>query len=301
MDLKILEDFLYLARTGSFSITAEERFSTQSTISRRIKNLENWVGVQLINRSSYPVTLTPIGEQFAKDAEFIVQRFYLARSEALARSESRSHFVTFSAQHSIARYFFLNWFKQIEEQIGTTEFYLKSDNINTCVSELESGTVDFVLCYEHPGVSAIPVTNQFKSIKIGDSMTIPVTVTNEQGTPLYQLPGTKTNPIPYMGLGPEVPLSWYREWLLTQRGLQPNLVTKREVSIGEVLKEMVLDGEGIAWLPEYIVRQDLKSGQLVVAGGEEWCVNLKVALYYKSNIINDTMKRIITAAEGLAK
>ena len=64
MEAKWLEDFLSVARTGSFSLSAAERHITQSAFSRRIKSLEQWVGVALIDRSSYPTRLTVAGQRF---------------------------------------------------------------------------------------------------------------------------------------------------------------------------------------------------------------------------------------------
>ena len=58
MDINWLGDFACLARTLNFTRAAEERNITQSAFSRRIKSLENWLGVPLIQRSSYPVQLT---------------------------------------------------------------------------------------------------------------------------------------------------------------------------------------------------------------------------------------------------
>ncbi len=57
MEGKWLEDFLSVARTGSFSRSAAERHITQSAFSRRIKSLEQWAGAALIDRSSYPTRL----------------------------------------------------------------------------------------------------------------------------------------------------------------------------------------------------------------------------------------------------
>ena len=58
MEFKWLEDFLSLAQTSSFCQSAEERSLTQSGFSRRIKGLELWVGTPLVDRSTYPTTLT---------------------------------------------------------------------------------------------------------------------------------------------------------------------------------------------------------------------------------------------------
>ena len=58
MELKWLEDFLSLANTRNFSKSAEQRNVTQPAFSRRIRALENWLGVSLVDRSTYPTTLT---------------------------------------------------------------------------------------------------------------------------------------------------------------------------------------------------------------------------------------------------
>jgi len=73
MELKWLEDFVSLARTGSFSRSAEERHVTQSAFSRRIQALETWLVVSLIDRSAYPTTLTAAGRAFRETAEEAVR------------------------------------------------------------------------------------------------------------------------------------------------------------------------------------------------------------------------------------
>lgn len=64
MDTKWLEDFVSLAETRSFSRSAQLRYVTQPAFSRRIRSLEAWAGVKLVDRSSYPTRLTPAGAAF---------------------------------------------------------------------------------------------------------------------------------------------------------------------------------------------------------------------------------------------
>ena len=64
MDLNWLRDFECLSRSQNFTRAADERNITQSAFSRRIKALESWVGMPLINRATYPVQLTEAGLQF---------------------------------------------------------------------------------------------------------------------------------------------------------------------------------------------------------------------------------------------
>jgi len=68
MDLKWLEDFVSSANTGSFSRSAAQRNVTQPAFSRRIPALEMWFGVDLIDHSTYPTTLTEAGRLFRATA-----------------------------------------------------------------------------------------------------------------------------------------------------------------------------------------------------------------------------------------
>ena len=77
MELNWLEDFLTLSATGNFSRAAETRHVSQPAFSRRIRNLEYWVGAPLVDRSVYPITLTPAGEAFRKNAEETIRRLLL--------------------------------------------------------------------------------------------------------------------------------------------------------------------------------------------------------------------------------
>ena len=61
MNLTWLDDFLALASTGNFSRAAEERHMTQPAFSRRIRALEEWLGVVLFDRSSQPAVLRRSG------------------------------------------------------------------------------------------------------------------------------------------------------------------------------------------------------------------------------------------------
>ena len=56
MNLIWLDDFLTLAASGSFSRAAQERHMTQPAFSRRVRALEEWLGVVLFDRSTQPAT-----------------------------------------------------------------------------------------------------------------------------------------------------------------------------------------------------------------------------------------------------
>lgn len=73
MRMEWLEDFLHLAETQSFSQSAADRRVTQPAFSRRIRDLEIFVGAPLVDRTTFPTTLTPAGLVFRKTAEQVVR------------------------------------------------------------------------------------------------------------------------------------------------------------------------------------------------------------------------------------
>lgn len=66
MQIKWIDDILAVAELKNFSRAAEVRCITQSALSRRIRSLEEWVGVELVDRGTYPVQLTAAGRTFCE-------------------------------------------------------------------------------------------------------------------------------------------------------------------------------------------------------------------------------------------
>jgi DNA-binding transcriptional LysR family regulator len=80
-----IETFLAVAREGSFASAAKALRLTPSAISRAIARLENRLGVQLIQRTTRALTLTPEGETYrARIAGLVAEMDGVERSLASA-------------------------------------------------------------------------------------------------------------------------------------------------------------------------------------------------------------------------
>ena len=90
MNLIWLEDFLALAATGNFSRAADERHMTQPAFSRRVRALEEWLGVVLIDRTTHPAALTEAGEWFRSVAQDMLARVSQIPDEARAVADATS-------------------------------------------------------------------------------------------------------------------------------------------------------------------------------------------------------------------
>jgi LysR family transcriptional regulator, hydrogen peroxide-inducible genes activator len=72
MNLKDLRYLVALAETGHFGKAAEKTFVSQPTLSAQLKKLEDYLGVQLVERRPKQVQLTDIGRQIVARARRIL-------------------------------------------------------------------------------------------------------------------------------------------------------------------------------------------------------------------------------------
>jgi len=83
MQLKSLKIFCDIVRRRSFSRAANENGISQSSASQAVHQLENHLGVQLLDRSKRPFVLTAAGEHYYEGCRQVVRR--LANLEAGVR------------------------------------------------------------------------------------------------------------------------------------------------------------------------------------------------------------------------
>ncbi|MER8551941.1 transcriptional regulator GcvA [Mesorhizobium sp. M1217] len=86
--LTTLPSFEAAARLLSFSKAAEELHVTHGAISRAIKNLEDQLGVQLFERGTRSVSLTAVGEPYARAVREVLDQLAAATAAATARYSS---------------------------------------------------------------------------------------------------------------------------------------------------------------------------------------------------------------------
>jgi DNA-binding transcriptional LysR family regulator len=109
--------FLAIAATRSISKAAEMLFSTQSTVSVQLKNLETELGIRLVERRKgyRTVELTQKGKDFISIAE----RFVQLGKEAKALRYEKEMSLTVSGVDSLNIYAFAPFFHQIAEENDT--------------------------------------------------------------------------------------------------------------------------------------------------------------------------------------
>jgi DNA-binding transcriptional LysR family regulator len=289
MELKWLEDFVSLARTGSFSRSSEERHVTQSAFSRRIQALERWLGVSLIDRSTYPTTLTTAGREFRETAEEAVRILYGSRTALQASLGTSKRMVSVAALHTLALTFFPRWFRLIEAHIGALGSRLLPDDFHNCIQAVAEGGYDFLLTFFHPSVPILLDPEQFPHRVIGADGLVAVRSAALAG---------ESAALPLLGYAQTSFLGRVATFAQAQAGSPPaRIFHTNENAMAEALKFMVLEGHGVAWLPRSLVARELAQGHLIAMGEE---TALEVRLYRNAGHRRATVAAVWDAARVLA-
>lgn len=277
MDLNWLRDFECLGRTLNFTRAAEERNITQSAFSRRIKALESWVGLPLVNRATYPVRLSEAGIQFLPVAKAAIAD--LSESRQMIRDQDRGdrQQVRFSVLHTISVHYLAARIDEIEAEIPHLRTRVISDSLSACCQLLHDGAVEFLLCYRHADVSPNIDEAEFTRKDILTDRMIPVADSQAARAGGWQLPGHADRPIPYLAYERSSFLGVVTEHLIGNRPLHLDMIYMD--GLVEAIKRRVLAGRGIAWLPESSVAAELNKGSITPVGGAEWETPMALSIY----------------------
>lgn len=277
LDLEWLEDFLALAENGNFSRAAELRAIAQPAFSRHIKSLEEWVGVALVDRSAHPVTLTDAGKRFEPTVQLLLENLLAARRAARDVDARAAQRLRFAATHVLSLRFFPDWLADIEARLPLGPIEVVSDNMAACEELMLQRKVQFLLCHSQPAVSNRLDEAQFMSTRISEDVLIPVAAHKAGTGTHWQIGDQATVDLPVLAYSEASGLGRIMRTLLPEAfELHHTVFTAHHA---ELLKTMVLEGRGVAWLPRSLIDQDLKSGRLQVAGGPRWQLPLDIRLF----------------------
>lgn len=289
LEQKWLEDFVALASTRSFSKAAERRFVTQPAFSRRIRSLEEALGLNLINRSRTPIELTETGQLFLVTARNIVEQLNQTVRQLHHIETRQGEVLQFVAAHSLALGFFPQWIAQLKSQGLNIASRLVATNVGEAVHVLREGSCDLMLSYYDPEAAIKMDPDIFPSLHLGETELIPVCAPDSQGQPLFNLEQDQQT-IPLLSYSAGALLGRSVNLLLQHSTLR--YVTIYETAMADSLKVMAKQGIGVAWIPSLSATDELRRGELLICGGQRWYIPQEIRLY-RCNLLRKASIRLL--------
>lgn len=179
MNLRDLKYLVAIADHLNFSKAAEVCNISQPTLSMQLKKLEEYLGVQLIERTNKKIFLTKIGQEISERARQIVYKAEQLRQVAKNASNPLSGEITMGIFPTLAPYLLPLIVPKIKLSFPKITLMLIEEKTPEIIRQLESGKMDCALLaypvfseslrsiklFTEPFTLAVPISHAFAQYK----------------------------------------------------------------------------------------------------------------------------------------
>jgi len=159
MNIRALQYFVKLAELRHFSKAAEACFVSQPTLSTQIRKLEEELGVLLVERAPRKVMLTPIGEDIAHRARYILRDIEHIKDAARRSKDPETGMVKLGIFPTLAPYLLPHVIPQIRSCYPELRLQLTEEKTEDILNLLDQGQLD-------AGLLALPVEDRGMEIEV---------------------------------------------------------------------------------------------------------------------------------------
>lgn len=146
MDIDRARTFLEIVHTGSFLKAADRLHVTQTTVSARIRTLEEELGRQLFVRNRNGASLTPAGHEFERFAQSMVQIWERARQQ-LTIPPGRNSVVALGGELSLWNPLLLDWLVWMKREQPEIAIHAHVGVPDQLLEQLRTGVLDLAVLY----------------------------------------------------------------------------------------------------------------------------------------------------------
>lgn len=243
LDWKIL---LLLYEKRSITKTAEALYLTQSAVTKRLQNMENEWGIEVIRRSSQGVTFTEDGTFLAQRASIMLD-FLREIREHYAQKNSRKDVLTIGIPNSFSRLYFPEVLSTYIQRFDRLDIQLIPNSSEVILQKLVDGSVDLgFVCGDYPYLGEkTPLMDE------------PLYLLAPAGTAFEEL---ENQPLIQWKMNPLVEMI-LEQWWKSQYGTLPH--SSYQVPFADIAIEMVEKGLGITFLFGHKWRFDQEAAQMI--------------------------------------
>lgn len=260
MQLDWIDDILAVIDAGSLAQAAERRFLTQSAFTRRVRTIEEKIGITLFDRSRKPVAIMPGVRALEPELRDLSARLRRLKSDLRASADGVAGGITLVCQHAITTTI-SPWIVKELTLRDDTSVRVRSGNRDECLTLLLSGEADFAVTYEGPDEYTPLLPRAFDTVDLGIDQLVPVCRPD-------LVARSDSASFPVIGYPPDVFLGRIFHQHIAPRIPESTILTpKAETALTLAACEYALTGIGVAWLPLTLVSAHLKAGRLRQVAG----------------------------------
>lgn len=300
MEIKWIEDFLSLARTCNFSRSAEERNVTQPAFGRRIRALERWLGTDLVDRRTYPVTLTVDGIHFRESANSILTELYQNKAWYEKSTIDFKPDLRIAASSNLILTFLPNWLEMLQEKIQPFTLSVRTKNFHDMIEDLTNAESDLVVQYYHRELPLLMDTKLVEWLTVGSEKFRLYSTTDTNGKALHDPLTQKA--VPLLAYSSDGYFAQIATGILKDtETTADNFLRSVESPTANFLLELSTTSTGVLWLPENGAAPAVAAKTLVPTGDGKWDTELDIRIFFRRNAVSQLTARIIACLKEETK
>jgi len=254
LEIRHLKLVAAIADTGSVTRAGNRLHLTQSALSHQLRDAEEQLGVQLFERGTGKMTLTPAGERLVQSARSVLAELERAESDIQKNGASARGLIRMSTQCTTVYHWFPPRLIAFQRQFPEVEVQLVIEATNNPFEALLEGKLDLAIVSE-------PIRN--RKIRYSPLFEDEFVVIVPPGHRLAEKTFLAAEDIAGENIliYPPKEESTILTKVLEPAGIRPGKV--QEIMLTEAIIEMVMGGLGIAGLARWAVGPQLASGALI--------------------------------------
>lgn len=242
MDTELLKTFIEVQRTRHFGQAAENLYLTQSAVSFRIRQLEQYLGVMLFSRHRNNIQLTVAGERLLPHAESMLSALQRAKQDVAISAELTQPF-SIAGTANIWDAFLLHSFVRSQHLLPNMCWRADLLSREQIVRQVQERSLDLAVLFDAPKADDMQIE------KLGDISLVAVSSSSSASLTNWQQD--------------YISISWGSSFNSQFNRLFPEKPSaKHQVGNAKIALELMLYSGGSAYLPKAMIQQQLNQQRL---------------------------------------
>ena len=283
MELREIRTFIEVADLKSFCRAAEKLKYSQAAVTVQIKQLEKELNVHLFDRIGKQTTLTHEGEMFYQYASEIMRNVAYARN-ALGQSSELAGTLVIGTIESICSTLFPPLIREYHHRYPKVNINIVIDSPEILLNMMNSNKVDMVYFLDRRMYDAKWVKILEKPEEIIFAASKDHIYAKETGLTIDQI---ITQPLILTEKDASYRFILEQYLASDDKKLHPFL----EIGNTEFIIKLLKQNEGISFLPEFTIKEDMEQGNLTALSMKEFYLRTwRQIVYHKDKWLSREMK-----------
>ncbi|MGV3487433.1 MAG: LysR family transcriptional regulator [Tuberibacillus sp.] len=255
MDFEALRTFIAVVEEKNFTRAGEKRLLSQPSISLHVKNLENYLGAKLIDRSPKHLRITPAGDLLYRRAKQIIELYEKTAAEIDAMHHRLTGTLKIGTSYTIGEYVVPKILAAFHARYPDIHLEVSVNNTENVARGVRMLQLDVGLVE-----GSVDPTDLIVSSFMEDEMVLVGSSARFSPTPDFNLDRLQNETwiTREKGSGTRE----FMEHFFRAHGITPKSVIT--ISSNRGVKEAVVQGLGLSVLSRWVVQQDVNIGTLTI-------------------------------------